>query len=164
MLTIFPGTTMMPGTTTRLSLGLLDGRNVWAADLDAALACVDAARSALGDDRLTIAPSCSLLHLPYEAAQAVDAQTAKAILQLRDCLEPDEACGAAPITMRPWVRSGAASATSRATWPPNDVPPTTNGLPSAASSTSRAQAAMSGAAGTTTRQSKSGRSSGISGS
>ena len=57
------------GTTTRLSLGLLDGRNVWAADLDAALACVDAARSALGDDRLTIAPSCSLLHLPYEAAR-----------------------------------------------------------------------------------------------
>ena len=56
-------------TTTRLSLGLLDGRNVWVADLDAALAHVDAARSALGDDRLTIAPSCSLLHLPYEAAR-----------------------------------------------------------------------------------------------
>jgi AmmeMemoRadiSam system protein B len=36
-------------------------------------------------------------YLPYESAQAVDAHTAKAILQLRDCLEPDEACGAAPI-------------------------------------------------------------------
>ena len=55
--------------TTRLSLGLLDGRNVWIADLDAALERIDAARAALGTDRLTIAPSCSLLHLPYEAAR-----------------------------------------------------------------------------------------------
>ncbi|MEA2398674.1 MAG: 5-methyltetrahydropteroyltriglutamate--homocysteine methyltransferase, partial [Thermoleophilaceae bacterium] len=54
---------------TRLSLGVLDGRNVWAADLDAALERVDAARAALGSDRVTIAPSCSLLHVPQEAAR-----------------------------------------------------------------------------------------------
>jgi 5-methyltetrahydropteroyltriglutamate--homocysteine methyltransferase len=57
------------GRTTRLSLGVVDGRNVWAADLDRALAPVDAATAALGDDRVTIAPSCSLLHVPYEAAR-----------------------------------------------------------------------------------------------
>ncbi len=71
-----PALDALRSTTTRLSLGLLDGRNVWAADLDAALDRVDAARSALGSDRLTVAPSCSLLHLPYEAAHetGIDAE------------------------------------------------------------------------------------------
>lgn len=55
--------------TGRLSLGVLDGRNVWAADLDQALDRVDAAVAALGSDRVTVAPSCSLLHVPYEAAR-----------------------------------------------------------------------------------------------
>ncbi len=56
-------------TQIRLSLGLVDGRNVWAADLDRALEQLDAAVDALGEDRVTIAPSCSLLHVPYEAAR-----------------------------------------------------------------------------------------------
>jgi 5-methyltetrahydropteroyltriglutamate--homocysteine methyltransferase len=48
---------------------VVDGRNVWATDLDAALVHIDAAAEALGGDRLTIAPSCSLLHVPYQAAR-----------------------------------------------------------------------------------------------
>ena len=51
-------------TPIRLSLGVVDGRNVWATDLDAALRVVDTAVGAIGSDRVTIAPSCSLLHLP----------------------------------------------------------------------------------------------------
>jgi 5-methyltetrahydropteroyltriglutamate--homocysteine methyltransferase len=53
----------------RLSLGVIDGRNVWAADLDRALEQLDAAVEALGSERVTIAPSCSLLHVPYDAAR-----------------------------------------------------------------------------------------------
>lgn len=53
----------------RLSAGVIDGRNVWAADLDRALAVLDRAVAAIGSDRLTIAPSCSLLHVPYSAAR-----------------------------------------------------------------------------------------------
>ena len=49
---------------THLSLGVVDGRNVWATDLDAALRVIDTAVAAVGSDRLTIAPSSSLLHLP----------------------------------------------------------------------------------------------------
>ena len=64
-----PALTALDGTRTRLSLGVLDGRNVWAADLDAALAHIDAAQATIGTDRVTIAPSCSLLHLPYAAAR-----------------------------------------------------------------------------------------------
>lgn len=53
----------------RLSAGVVDGRNVWATDLDAALDKLDRIVRAIGTDRLTIAPSCSLLHVPYSAAR-----------------------------------------------------------------------------------------------
>ncbi len=49
-----------------LSLGLIDGRNIWRADLSAALSAAEAAVSALGADRVEIAPSCSLLHTPVD--------------------------------------------------------------------------------------------------
>ena len=56
-------------TEVRLSLGVIDGRNVWVTDADKALDRIDAAVAKVGVDRLTIAPSCSLLHSPYEAAR-----------------------------------------------------------------------------------------------
>jgi 5-methyltetrahydropteroyltriglutamate--homocysteine methyltransferase len=49
-----------------LSLGLIDGRNVWRADLTAAAGLVAQAAAARGADRLMIAPSCSLLHVPID--------------------------------------------------------------------------------------------------
>jgi len=64
-----PALDRLAGTTTRLSLGVIDGRNVWAADLDAALRQLDAAVAVLGEDHVTIAPSCSLLHVPYSVAR-----------------------------------------------------------------------------------------------
>jgi len=51
----------------RLSLGVIDGRNVWAADLDAIVRMVDPVVDRLGADRVRLAPSCSLLHVPYAA-------------------------------------------------------------------------------------------------
>jgi 5-methyltetrahydropteroyltriglutamate--homocysteine methyltransferase len=52
--------------TLALSLGVVDGRNVWRTDLNAALTRLEAARRVLGPDRLLVAPSCSLLHLPVD--------------------------------------------------------------------------------------------------
>ena len=49
-----------------LSLGVVDGRNVWRSDLEAVLSRLEAAKRALGPDRLMVAPSCSLLHLPVD--------------------------------------------------------------------------------------------------
>jgi len=49
-----------------LSLGLIDGRNVWRADLDALLDPVEQAVDALGSDRVLVGPSCSLLHVPVD--------------------------------------------------------------------------------------------------
>lgn len=54
---------------SRLSAGVVDGRNVWATDVDRALALLDRAVAQIGVERLTIAPSCSLLHVPYNAAR-----------------------------------------------------------------------------------------------
>jgi 5-methyltetrahydropteroyltriglutamate--homocysteine methyltransferase len=49
-----------------LSLGLIDGRNVWRTDLDRALLVVERACERLGPDRVQVAPSCSLLHVPLD--------------------------------------------------------------------------------------------------
>jgi 5-methyltetrahydropteroyltriglutamate--homocysteine methyltransferase len=54
----------LPGGA-RLSAGVIDARNVWSADLDLALDRLDRVVGAVGSERLTIAPSCSLLHVPY---------------------------------------------------------------------------------------------------
>ncbi|BBA33712.1 5- methyltetrahydropteroyltriglutamate/ homocysteine S-methyltransferase [Methylocaldum marinum] len=48
-----------------LSLGLVDGRNIWRTDLGRALALAETARTRLGE-RLWLAPSCSLLHVPAD--------------------------------------------------------------------------------------------------
>jgi len=57
------------GETTRLSLGVVDGRNVWRTSPDNALALIDRATDALGSGRVTISSSCSLLHIPWSAAR-----------------------------------------------------------------------------------------------
>jgi 5-methyltetrahydropteroyltriglutamate--homocysteine methyltransferase len=49
-----------------LSLGVVDGRNVWKTDLAAALARLERASARLGVDRVWVAPSCSLLHVPVD--------------------------------------------------------------------------------------------------
>ena len=48
-----------------LSAGIIDGRNIWRADLDKALAVLEPLKAKLGD-RLWISSSCSLLHTPYD--------------------------------------------------------------------------------------------------
>ena len=49
-----------------LSLGVIDGRNVWKADLGAALRQLEEAMEHAGAAQLWVAPSCSLLHVPID--------------------------------------------------------------------------------------------------
>jgi 5-methyltetrahydropteroyltriglutamate--homocysteine methyltransferase len=49
-----------------LSLGVVDGRNIWRADLDAALKPLERAVAKIGADALWVAPSCSLQHVPLD--------------------------------------------------------------------------------------------------
>lgn len=50
-----------------ISLGVVNGRNIWKTDLAAVLNWLEPAAAQLGD-RLWIAPSCSLLHVPVDLA------------------------------------------------------------------------------------------------
>lgn len=54
-----------------LSLGVIDGRNVWKTDLHATLEWLDPVHRVLGE-RLWIAPSCSLLHVPVDLELETD--------------------------------------------------------------------------------------------
>jgi len=49
-----------------LSLGVVDGRNVWRTDLSGALRPIETAIAARGQDRVQVASSCSLLHAPVD--------------------------------------------------------------------------------------------------
>jgi 5-methyltetrahydropteroyltriglutamate--homocysteine methyltransferase len=49
-----------------LSLGVVEGRNIWKNDFANSLQQINAVKKAIGADRIMIAPSCSLLHVPYD--------------------------------------------------------------------------------------------------
>jgi len=53
-----------------LSLGVINGRNIWKTDLNATLDWLEPLAERLGS-RLWIAPSCSLLHVPVDLEQEV---------------------------------------------------------------------------------------------
>jgi 5-methyltetrahydropteroyltriglutamate--homocysteine methyltransferase len=58
----------------QLSLGVVDGRNVWKNDYERSLALINKTVEKIGADRVIIAPSCSLLHSPIdlEGETAID--------------------------------------------------------------------------------------------
>jgi 5-methyltetrahydropteroyltriglutamate--homocysteine methyltransferase len=49
-----------------LSLGVIDGRNIWRANLPAILDRLEPVVTKRGSDHLELAPSCSLLHVPID--------------------------------------------------------------------------------------------------
>ncbi|MFZ6013491.1 MAG: 5-methyltetrahydropteroyltriglutamate--homocysteine S-methyltransferase, partial [Bacteroidota bacterium] len=59
-----------------LSLGVVDGRNIWKNDFATSLSFIERAVKQLGDQRIMIAPSCSLIHSPCD----LDLETNDAVL------------------------------------------------------------------------------------
>jgi len=57
--------TLMPDRLS-LSLGVVDGRNIWKNDYIRSLAHIKKAIAVIGKDRVMIAPGCSLLHTPFD--------------------------------------------------------------------------------------------------
>lgn len=55
-----------------LSLGVVDGRNIWKNDYSRSLALIEKAKAVIGEERIMLAPSCSLLHSPVD----LDGETA----------------------------------------------------------------------------------------
>ncbi|MGH8477043.1 MAG: 5-methyltetrahydropteroyltriglutamate--homocysteine S-methyltransferase [Methylococcales bacterium] len=50
----------------KLSLGLVDGRNIWKNDFSRSLDILAKAIEKIGAENVMVAPSCSLLHVPYD--------------------------------------------------------------------------------------------------
>jgi 5-methyltetrahydropteroyltriglutamate--homocysteine methyltransferase len=71
-----------------LSLGVVDGRNIWRADLDAALDVLKPAHDQL-HERLWVSASCSLLHVPVDLSEerALDPETRSWLAFARQKLE-----------------------------------------------------------------------------
>ncbi|MDN4574069.1 5-methyltetrahydropteroyltriglutamate--homocysteine S-methyltransferase [Pandoraea cepalis] len=101
-----------------VSLGVVNGRNIWKSDLATVLDWLEPVARALGD-RLWVAPSCSLLHVPVDldSEQNLDAEirswlafakqklaeiaiVARAINEGRDAVRAELAANAAAIASR----------------------------------------------------------------
>ncbi|KGG84911.1 MULTISPECIES: 5-methyltetrahydropteroyltriglutamate--homocysteine S-methyltransferase [Comamonas] len=101
-----------------LSLGVINGRNIWKTDLAAVLDWLEPLAERLGD-RLWIAPSCSLLHVPVDlnSEQKLDADIkswlayalqkldelrvlGKALRHGRDCVKAELADNASALAAR----------------------------------------------------------------
>ncbi|MCW5950769.1 MAG: 5-methyltetrahydropteroyltriglutamate--homocysteine S-methyltransferase [Propionibacteriaceae bacterium] len=104
----------------RLSLGVVDGRNVWRADLTAIVERLAPVVATLGSDRLQIAPSCSLLHVPFDAQReaAVDPELASwlsfALQRLDEVRLVSQALNGDPAGAEGLAASDAAQASRRA--------------------------------------------------
>ena len=104
-----------------LSLGVINGRNIWRADLDALLETLAPLRDQL-DDRLWLAPSCSLLHVPVDLDQedklddelkgwlSFAKQKLQELAVLRGALDGDD-------SVRPALEAQRAAVAARATSP-----------------------------------------------
>lgn len=53
-------------TGSILAAGVVDGRNVWRNNLEKSLQTLERAATRIGNDRLWVTTSCSLLHTPYD--------------------------------------------------------------------------------------------------
>jgi 5-methyltetrahydropteroyltriglutamate--homocysteine methyltransferase len=96
----------------RLSLGVVDGRNVWRADLDALLDLLRPIVARRGLDHVELAPSCSLLHVPQdvEAESGLDPEMRSWLAFARQKMDELSALGQALAT----GSIGEAFAVSRA--------------------------------------------------
>ena len=55
-----------------LSLGVVDGRNVWKNEFSNSLELIAKAVAKISARRVMVAPSCSLLHVPHDLALETD--------------------------------------------------------------------------------------------
>ncbi len=97
-----------------LSVGVVDGRNIWRTDLEAAFGLVSRAWDRIGPDRLEIAPSCSLLHTPVDldAETALDAELKSWLAFAKQKLEEIAAITLAMQKGKPAAKAAFAASTA----------------------------------------------------
>ncbi|MFZ6711979.1 5-methyltetrahydropteroyltriglutamate--homocysteine S-methyltransferase [Undibacterium sp. TC9W] len=103
-----------------LSAGVIDGRNIWRADLTGLLASLQTTHAQLGDN-LWLAASCSLLHVPVDLAAetALDAETlswlAFATQKLDEIVALKQALNGNAASVAQQFKAAEQAATSRRT-------------------------------------------------
>lgn len=103
-------------STMHVSLGLVDGRNIWRTDLDAAHAKIRKAVEVIGAGRVMVAPSCSLLHVPVDLAGEIKLSgnmkswLAFAVQKLEEVRVLADAAGSVSPSGQPFLDSRAARA------------------------------------------------------
>ncbi len=99
-----------------LSLGVIDGRNVWRADLEAALERIQPVIAARGVDKVMIASSCSLIHVPIDLdlETGLDADLKSWLAFARQKVDELATLGAAIDHGRDAVRDRLAASTAAA--------------------------------------------------
>jgi 5-methyltetrahydropteroyltriglutamate--homocysteine methyltransferase len=106
-----------------LSLGVVDGRNVWRADLESILDRLDPVVSKRGGDRVILAPSCSLLHTPIDLAleTAIDPEIrqwlAFAVQKIEELAVLAKALNEGRASVAPQLAASRAAAQARRTSP-----------------------------------------------
>ena len=106
---IVPLLNMLPAHKV-LSLGVINGRNIWKTDLNRVLDWLEPLRDRLGD-RLWIAPSCSLLHVPVDLAseKKLDAELKSWLAFAVQKLHELQVLATALNMGRDWVRDALAA-------------------------------------------------------
>lgn len=101
-----------------LSLGVVDGRNIWKSEFATVRSLIAHAVAVLGQDRVVLAPSCSLLHVPFDTAGEDKLPSGlferlsfavQKLGELRDLATGDEAAFAANAAHFAGQRGGASS-------------------------------------------------------
>lgn len=69
------------------SLGLIDGRNVWKSDMKTLVSQVERAIQLVGRERLFLAPSCSLIHVPCDLDLETDLEIKSSLAFAKQKLE-----------------------------------------------------------------------------
>ncbi|MCK9686881.1 5-methyltetrahydropteroyltriglutamate--homocysteine S-methyltransferase [Scleromatobacter humisilvae] len=106
---VVPLLNMLP-THKVLSLGVINGRNIWKTDLNRLLDWLEPLRDRLGD-RLWIAPSCSLLHVPVDlgSEKKLDAELKSWLAFALQKLHELEVLATALNMGRDWARDALAA-------------------------------------------------------
>ncbi|KAJ5281576.1 hypothetical protein N7478_006948 [Penicillium angulare] len=109
------------GPKQTLSAGVVDGRNIWKTNFKAAIEKVEAAVQKLGKDRVIVATSSSLLHVPHtlDSEKKLDAEVRDwfsfAVQKLSEVVVIAKAVTDGPSAVAAQLEANAASMQSRAT-------------------------------------------------
>lgn len=109
------------GPKTILSVGVVDGRNIWKTNFKKAIEIVESAIQKLGQDRVIVATSSSLLHTPHTLAseKKLDAEIADwfsfAVEKATEIAVIAKAVTEGPASVREALEANAKSIQARAT-------------------------------------------------